>query len=41
MTPLAPTGERMSFYEPARQYDQKALQILHRERKEAVQYRSL
>lgn len=28
MTPLAPTGERMSFYEPARQYDQKALQVI-------------
>ena len=28
MTLLAPTGERMSFYEAARQYDKKALQVM-------------
>jgi uncharacterized protein with PIN domain len=28
LTLLAPTGERMGFYEAARQYDQKALQVI-------------
>ena len=28
LTPLAPTGERISLYEAARQYDQKALQVI-------------
>jgi hypothetical protein len=28
LTLLAPTGERMAFYEAARQYDQKALQVI-------------
>jgi hypothetical protein len=28
LTLLAPTGERMSFYEAARQYDKKALQVM-------------
>ena len=28
MTLLAPTGERMSFYEAARQYNKKALQVM-------------
>lgn len=28
MTPLAPTGEPMAFYEAARQYDKKALQVI-------------
>jgi len=28
LTLLAPTGERMSFYEAARQYDKKALQVI-------------
>ena len=28
LTLLAPTGERMAFYEAARQYDQKALQVM-------------
>jgi hypothetical protein len=27
LTLLAPTGERMAFYEAARQYDKKALQV--------------
>jgi hypothetical protein len=30
LTLLAPTGERMSFYEAARQYDKKALQTVNR-----------
>ena len=28
LTLLAPTGERMSFHEAARQYDKKALQVI-------------
>jgi hypothetical protein len=28
LTLIAPTGERMRFYEAARQYDQKALQVI-------------
>jgi hypothetical protein len=28
LTLLAPTGERMAFYEAARQYDRKALQVI-------------
>jgi hypothetical protein len=28
LTLLAPTGERTAFYEAARQYDQKALQVI-------------
>jgi hypothetical protein len=28
LTLLAPTGDRMSFYEAARQYDKKALQVI-------------
>ena len=28
MTLLAPTGERMAFYEAARQYDQEALRVI-------------
>jgi hypothetical protein len=28
LTLLAPTGERMSFHEAARQFDQKALQVI-------------
>ena len=28
MTLLAPTGERMTFYEAARQFDKKALQVI-------------
>jgi hypothetical protein len=28
LTLLAPTGERMGFYEAARQFDQKALQVM-------------
>jgi len=28
LTLLAPTGERMSFYKAARQYDKKALQVI-------------
>ena len=28
LTLIAPTGERMAFYEAARQYDQKALQVI-------------
>jgi hypothetical protein len=28
LTLLAPTGERMAFYEAARQYDKKALQVM-------------
>jgi hypothetical protein len=28
LTPLAPTGEPMAFYEAARQYDKKALQVI-------------
>jgi hypothetical protein len=28
LTLLAPTGERMSFYEAARQYDQEALRVI-------------
>ena len=28
MTLLAPTGERMSFYKAARQYDQEALRVI-------------
>ena len=28
LTLLAPTGERMSFYEAARQYNKKALQVM-------------
>jgi len=28
LTLLAPTGERMSFYEAARRYDQEALRVI-------------
>jgi hypothetical protein len=28
LTLLAPTGERMTFYEAARQFDKKALQVI-------------
>jgi len=28
LTLLAPTGERMAFYEAARQYDQEALRVI-------------
>jgi hypothetical protein len=28
LTLIAPTGERMAFYEAARQYDKKALQVI-------------
>jgi hypothetical protein len=39
LTPLASTGERISFYEAARQYGQKALQVIAMDEKRTASVR--